>query len=344
MTLLFPTHYLGNLVLGLPWVLQLLQQTPQNRVVIDSSFETLLSRLPMDPDQLLFYPRRELAKTRPPLQRLMSYLGFLRNLRQLEPDTLVDMEGERFTGVLSRFSGCRQRLGPMGKRAGIFYSECHRLDYQRHRFNAFGQILETFSGGRVPSPQLPFTTDPGSDARIDQLLAGIQTQALVIIHCGASVSYKYWPAEHFVSLAGKLMANNCLPVWIGAGAADQRRVDAIRAELGEDAGIDLCGKLSLVELLSLMQRAHCFLGSDSGPMHLAASINLPLVALFGPSRSAIWAPLGANSLCLRGSETCAEDCDAHHCRFNYRCLRSLTPHAVFESLPVRQAMTSITEE
>jgi ADP-heptose:LPS heptosyltransferase len=145
-------------------------------------------------------------------------------------------------------------------------------------------------------------------------------------------------------LVKKLKSKNYLPVWIGAGAADQQRVDGIRSELGEEAGIDLCGQLSLVELLSLMQRACCFVGSDSGPMHLAASIDLPLVALFGPSREAIWAPLGANSLCLRGSESCAEDCDAHHCRFHYRCLRSLAPEAVFDALPLSQAAAPMIED
>jgi len=56
---------------------------------------------------------------------------------------------------------------------------------------------------------------------------------------------------------------------------------------------------------------------------------LDLVALFGPSKEAIWAPLGKNSRLLRGTKACGENCDAWKCEFNYHCLTSLIPEIVF---------------
>ena len=92
---------------------------------------------------------------------------------------------------------------------------------------------------------------------------------------------------------------------------------------------------------ALYQRCRFFVGSDSGPMHLAAATGAPVFALFGPSDEAIWAPLGEHSHPLRGTLCCADDCDAFHCRLDYRCMASLHPEAVMEAINDRLPSLSV---
>ncbi len=90
-------------------------------------------------------------------------------------------------------------------------------------------------------------------------------------------------------------------VMIGVGD-DTRMIESIAERLDDTRlfHFDLSG---YPELVALFQRAHFYVGGDSGPMHLAASAGLDLVALFGPSKESIWAPLGKNSRLLRGTKS-----------------------------------------
>ena len=70
-------------------------------------------------------------------------------------------------------------------------------------------------------------------------------------------------------------------------------------------------------------------------------LGVPVFALFGPSDETIWAPLGERSHLLRGTLSCADDCDAFHCRLNYRCMASLQPEAVMEAINDKLSRLSV---
>ncbi len=327
--LLFPTHYLGNLVLGLPWVLRVLDRHDEAVAVFDASFRPLLSMLPEADSRALYYPRKELAAGKGFTHRLRRYLEFLGELRKYKGHCLIDMEGERFSGAIARLSGCRRRVGPLAKRARWFYSDVLDLDYQAHRYNAFGEIIGEYGAGGSPPSALDFEVAPELADRMRALLDGHHVDCpLAVIHPGASVRYKLWPGEHFARLVQGLHDAGLQVAWIGSGQFDADVIADIEREIPESSAIDLCNRLPLPELIALFRQSRLFIGCDSGPMHLAAAAGLPVFALFGPSREAIWAPLGEQSTVLRGELPCAEDCDAWHCRNDYHCLRSLTPDMV----------------
>lgn len=325
--LLFPTHYLGNFILGLPWVRQVLQNHPDALVVLDSRFLSLAATVLPQSAQVLAYPRDKLASSQPFFSRLQHYWRFLRQLRARPAATLMDLEGERFTGVLSRLSGCRRRIGPAGKRAERFYTEVLELDYRRHRFNAFAEVVADFTSGQRPDSHLPFTLDESLQQSVARRLPPA-AGATIAIHPGASVSYKLWPEDYFVSLVQELESLGYAVVWVGAGSLDQGIIERVMARLPDSRATSLCNELDFVELVALYRQCACFIGSDSGPMHLAAASGIPVLALFGPSVEAIWSPLGDNSKVLRGSKACGENCDAWTCDFGYHCLSSLTPEMV----------------
>lgn len=331
--LLFPTHYLGNLMLGLPWVMRVLARHTEAVVVLDEAFRPLVSMLPDIDARALYYPRKEMTKGNGFRHRLRHYLRFLGALRKYRRHCLIDMEGERFSGVISRLSGCRVRVGPSAKRAEWFYSDVLELEYLAHRYSAFGEILGEYGAGEPPPSNLDFRIPPVLDRRIQNLLAEHQvSRPLAVIHPGASVSYKLWPREHFVQLVPRLTELGYQVAWVGAGQLDSETIAGIERELPEQSPISFCNRLGLPELAALFLRSRLFIGCDSGPMHLAAATGLPVFALFGPSREAIWAPLGERSVVLRGEQDCAEDCDAWHCRNDYHCLRSLRPEMLLERI------------
>ncbi|MGC8774367.1 MAG: lipopolysaccharide heptosyltransferase II [Chlorobaculum sp.] len=141
-----------------------------------------------------------------------------------------------------------------------------------------------------------------------------------VVYCpGAAYGpAKRWP--HFPQLA-RLQEQYRIVV-LGTGADSGAAAEIIRIAPGRVT--DLTGKTSLKEAASIMAGAHAVVSNDSGLMHLAGYIGVPVVGLFG-STSPMWTcPLGRRSLALTGSEPCAP-CFERSCRYgHYRCLETIT--------------------
>jgi heptosyltransferase III len=153
--------------------------------------------------------------------------------------------------------------------------------------------------GLQPAPgdrALVLAPDGAAAARVRGLLAqhGIEPRRFIQLHPGSRWLFKCWPAEHYAALLEQLVADGWRVVLTGAPDPRERAlVDAILAAIRQPTRsrvTDLGGQLSLTELAALTREARAFVGVDSAPMHIAAAVQTPVVALFGPSGDIEWAP------------------------------------------------------
>lgn len=334
--LLFPTHYLGNFVLCLPWIRVIVEQYPGTVLVIDPRFKELLNMASITPKTVIFYPRSMLSKRQTLRIKLTHFLKFIGQLRRYKALDLIDLEGERFTGILSLLSGSKNRIGPKQKHSSWFYTQSHDLNYTRHRFDSYGQIINKWRDIKTPLNEVKYTI-PGMATNYSQGLSQALDQSsklqlpLVTVHVGASTYTKRWPVSHFIEMATSLHNNGYRTAWIGADQEDLNIAKLIEAESLKFRSVNLCGKLSYVELISLLKSTSLFVGADSGPMHIAASTGIPVIGLFGVTNDAIWAPLGNKSEVLRGTLSCELSCRNKLCVADNRCMVSLNPKRVVES-------------
>ena len=130
--------------------------------------------------------------------------------------------------------------------------------------------------------------------------------------------------QRLVSGAGRRM------VFTTAKGERERSLMAGLEALAPEAEI-----LPLIEdlplFLAVLQRAAVFVSGDTGPLHFAAGLGVPTVALFGPSRAAQWAPIGEKHLSLTGG-VCGCDGNASDCHSARHCLAEITPEQVFAAL------------
>jgi heptosyltransferase-3 len=142
--------------------------------------------------------------------------------------------------------------------------------------------------------RLTLTPGPAADARIAALRAehGFAESPFLVLHPSSRWFFKCWPvsrnAELLHTLAGR---GHTLVITAAPDAKEREMVRAILDEAKVPV-IDLSGMLSLKELAALISQARLFIGVDSAPMHIAAAMGTPCVALFGPSGEAEWAPFG----------------------------------------------------
>ena len=153
-------------------------------------------------------------------------------------------------------------------------------------------------------------------------------------HClriaiGAGASYgsaKCWPPERFAELANRLQAQAQADVILFGTSAEAAVSSAIAAGMHRSP-IDLTGKTAINDLPALLSQCHLFIGNDSGAMHVAAAVSLPVVAVFGPTDPFGTAPVTPRCSVLQEKPYCSP-CFLRRCPTDHRCMTRVTPDAV----------------
>jgi ADP-heptose:LPS heptosyltransferase len=164
---------------------------------------------------------------------------------------------------------------------------------------------------------------------------------LVNINSGEMAPRRRWPAEYFRSVVEDLMVRPRVRCVLIGGPQDREIVARFQAGLSEPGRlVNLAGRISLAELVAVMQRADLYLGNDSGPLHIAACVGLPVLALFGPESPAVYGPpSGARNTVLYRAEPCGPCLNVYtdkqsRCRDNV-CLKRIRPAQVLNILEDR---------
>jgi len=158
--------------------------------------------------------------------------------------------------------------------------------------------------------------------------AGARAEALRIA-VGAGASYgsaKCWPPERFAYVADRLAAEFDADVILFGTAAETQMTAAIASAM-KCPSIDLAGKTSIADLPPLLSQCHLFIGNDSGAMHVAAAVGLPVVAVFGPTDPGGTAPVTPRCTIVQEKPYCSP-CFLRRCPTDHRCMTRVTPDAV----------------
>lgn len=189
----------------------------------------------------------------------------------------------------------------------------------------------------LPRPAAPdFSVDVSGHAvrRVDRLLAANGIGALdppVVIHPGSGRGDRNWPADRFAALADLLARNTGEPVVLLGGAErtydgrDERTLTARVASMMETPALDLAGRLDLPELVALLRRCALFVGNNSGPAHIAATIaGAPCLLAWAPRNETVWRPWGDSVTVVTAEPECAVDCRMNRCDSIADCMELIT--------------------
>lgn len=274
-----------------------------------------------------------------------SFLGLVRRLRSGRYDAVVDFHGGPRASRLSLFSGARLRAGyeiPWRNfiyhvrvpRSGPDGAAVHSVVNHANLARALLRRLGADDGGPdVPPLRLP-EPRPGESARLDALLAAGAAASgprLAVLHIGAGNAFRDWGEANFLELARRLTEEAGLRVVLAGGPGDRDRAASILARAPAGT-LSLAGELGWIELRELIGRAALFAGPDSGPMHVAASTATPIVAFFGPTLPAHFAPWRREGIRIVAKAMDCRPCRQRDCLTeDFRCLRSVTPGEVLEA-------------
>lgn len=249
---------------------------------------------------------RSLLEGNPNLDTIYSLegkgVGALRSLRsELRTaafDAALDAQGLLISGLVTRLSGARLRIGLDGNREGNALFLTHPVVPARGRWHMVDKLLafcDTLGIPRLPPRVQTYLAD-GEGARADELVAEAGEAPRIGLIVGASTADKAWPIGRWVELAQQLTREGVRPVLLG-GAGETERAAAIVREARGAVAANLTGRTPLGVLASVLARCAVVVGGDSGPAHLAVAVGTPVVGLYGvtdPSRTGpAWGPAPA---------------------------------------------------
>jgi heptosyltransferase-2 len=158
--------------------------------------------------------------------------------------------------------------------------------------------------------------------------AGVRPHVLcVAIGAGASYgSAKCWPPARFAELADRLQVQSDADIVLFGTASEAAVSHAICAEMRRPP-IDLTGKTAIADLPALLSQCHLFIGNDSGAMHVAGAVGLPVVAVFGPTDPYGTSPVTPRCAIVQEKPYCSP-CFLRRCPTDHRCMTKVTPDMV----------------
>lgn len=156
------------------------------------------------------------------------------------------------------------------------------------------------------------------------------------IAVGAGASYgsaKCWPPDRFAKALNEFLSHQDVDVILFGTAEESSVSAAISTELRRPA-TDLTGKTTIADLPALLSQCHLFLGNDSGAMHVAAAVGLPIVGVFGPTDPCGTAPVTHHSTIVQQRPYCSP-CFLRRCPTDHRCMTDISPEMVLAALRAR---------
>jgi heptosyltransferase-3 len=238
-------------------------------------------------------------------------------LRARHYDIVIHLTDHPRGAWLARFLGARWSVAPQRAKPAKWWKKSFTHLYRtvgggrRHTVDTHLDALRRI-GMRPSLEARKLCLVPGADAqaRVDARLAELDVAAgrFIHFHPASRWFFKCWPVEQCAALLGALAARGEQIVLTAApDEREKQMVDAILALL-EPAlrarAINLAGQFSLKELAALTSRARIFIGVDSAPMHIAAAVGTPCVALFGPSGDKEWGPWMVPSEIVTSNHSC----------------------------------------
>ncbi len=268
-------------------------------------------------------------------------LRFIRKLRQGRVDLVLELSGGDRGAIYSFLTGAQERLGfeharqPFWQRHGCFTRLLPRPPVKMHLVDQNLAPLRAL-GLHPEHPRLQFFWDRQVEQRVYELLLSLRLadRPFVVMHPGAGWRFKCWTPTGYARVIEAFEKEWGLPVVLtGTNAAHEQDLLASILQECRANPVNLVGRLSLKELGALIGRARLFFGMDSAPMHLAAAVNTPAVALFGPSGVFNWGPWGEGHLVIKKDWECLP-CGGDGCEGSKvsRCLLEIEPDEVLEAM------------
>ena len=278
-----------------------------------------------------------------------GWLSQVSPLRAEHFDLVVDLQGLFRSAAIGRLSGSPLLVGFDNGREGSPWFYSRRVPVPKlemHAVDRYLLVAKAVGAGEFGAPEFRFRIPQADHDEVERLLirSGVTPGTdWVAMNVSARWPTKRWPAESFAEVADRLQQDGYGAVVMIGGS--EERADVVRVcGLMKAPAIDLTGATTVGLLPALLSKAAMLITNDSGPMHIAAAVGTPVVALFGPTSAVRTGPYGVGHEVLTGNVPC-RPCFSRTCHNSLplECLRTVSPQQVLTAARARRPLRMVSQ-
>ncbi|MEN6432646.1 MAG: lipopolysaccharide heptosyltransferase II [Smithella sp.] len=261
---------------------------------------------------------------------LDEILTFMKTLRQLDYDLVIDFHGLFKSSIIVFLSRGKRKIGydSWQELSGLFLNEKIPEDMNKHAVDRYLDFPR-YLGAKIDRAEFVLPSNKEAQEKVLRLLGeyNLEDKKFVAINPIALWETKLWSNENFAYLAD--LINNKLQVKVVFTGSEKGPIEKIISLMNTEC-VNLGGKTTLLDLAYLYKKARIVITTDSGPMHLAVAVKTPVIALFGPTDPARTGPYGAGHTIIRTELPCSP-CFLKKCSTK-QCMKDISPRQVFAAL------------
>lgn len=325
--------HIGDLLLVTPVLRALRTYFPQAHLALltDSKLADLV-RLNHNIDELLTIDKKGYH------DKLINYIKFIGEIRNRNFDLVINLHKNERASFIAAFSGAQKIVGYSTWGPGLLFDQVlDNRKRQKHQVHAHFDVLkETLGMTTFDDRGIEMWLSEEAQAKADEIWKKSfpdGSRTIIGLNIGASWPTKRWPKEYFAELADRLVDEGYGIAYFG-GPMDveivEQTIDLMRHKQNPHV-VQLTGKVSLMELGALLKKCRVFVTNDSGPMHIATAMKVPLVSMFGASPVQGFWPYNDISVVLKTPLPC-HPCYKHSCKLGgLECMYAISVDTVFEA-------------
>jgi heptosyltransferase I len=314
---------LGDVVHSLPFLNSLKTRFPKTEIhwVIAKGLEGLLECHPMV-NRLIVINKHLWKKLSNAGATVKEVKQLFNDIRKEQYDLVIDLQGLFRSGMITMATAAPVRIGFAEAREGsrFFYNVKVKGGKEVHAVERYMKIAGAL-GCDEKDILFAFPLCRNGLGSIKEILCRMETYAVIVP--GARWDTKIWAAENYGKLASALPVSS---VVIGAGSDASIAERVVQASGGK--AVSFAGRTSVKELVEVMRHARLVISNDSGPMHIAAGFQVPVVAIFGPTSPVRTGPYGEGNIVIKSDLDCAP-CFKKKCK-DLKCMKGITVEGVLE--------------
>jgi len=343
-----PSHYssifiiklsaIGDTILLMPAIKAIRSQFPNATITVMGSKvnHDILSRCP--------YIDRIISLSIPDLFK--KPVTIVKNIRSIRPKIVIDFDQWlRITPLLAFASGAPYRIGfkTTGQKRHFLYTHYADHDRNKHELMNFMQLLKPL-GIEKPDTGLEFRIDPDDEKNAQTILREIgitENDSFVLIHpeTPAHGIQRQWPGEWYKEVSKQITAESHYKTVISGTKMEFESNSRLFAGMAPD--VVILPPVSLSRFAAVMKKSALLLCGNTGIMHLACALNVPVIALHGPTNPHQWGPLGKNSRAICSKLKCSP---CLYLGFEYGCSKNSCMKSITVDMVVKEIWLSLSNK
>ena len=326
--LLIRLRRMGDVIMTTPAISALRESLPQAYIayVVEEPYRELVENHP-SLDETIIIPKD---------QSFIDFLKLIQKIRKEKLDAVIDFHGGPRASFMTLFSKAKLKVGYRIKYKNFFYhikltrspknGYIHSVENHMNLVKALGLNI-------TPSPSLSLPQSQKKEVeKVKKFFSEnkLDRRTIIVLHISAGNEFRNWGVNNLIELSNLFLQKKGIQIILIGSREDQGAEKEIQKR-SKASLLSLVGQLNLRELKELISYSSLFIGPDSGPMHIAAATSTPIVAYFGPTLPAHFAPWKAKAIMIEKEFAC-RPCKQRRCIYeDFRCLRSIKPEDIYKA-------------